>query len=258
MQSNPAMAGNFEVPDAGLRDFFVDIDCNIRCLGQTAQNTSLRGVYSPAQRGLKVGNGNMLGRLGSDLESFGNQICVGMALKNCRTLQNIHTVVLQGMKSGKWELNEELACIPKKIIFSPYEPSVSAEFVPSSPLSRATPDYQSKLSYFDIRERVENYKGASTSCGHKVLARMCFGDCLMEGKDDEWPQTLAHEPLGKRSEEICVDNLAAYIQKEKISSETLKSILCKEYFWAAKVSGGGGQRSYLACAAARVEIDCQL
>jgi hypothetical protein len=124
--SNPAMTDEMEVntrPDDAIS---TTVQCQFRCINKNLQTKSKLGVYEPANRGLKPGNGNMWGSLTSDLQFYAQEICLASAKESCGSLAKIDVLAAVKVSSGTWSMNLPVPCKPSAALLSPFQPDSGA------------------------------------------------------------------------------------------------------------------------------------
>ena len=265
--------------DQGL---FIDVSCNLKCLGKDSQIERVRSPFIPRQLGLQPGNGSnnsmiLWGGLNVSLKMWSDKICLEKASLACKDDTKIESFEVSELQSGGWKVKRLPGCQEKEITLSPFYDDVKADLVPalagflkqdsikqtpaflSSPITMeesSNNSFEIKINKNVIRLPHASDVSKDQKCDRIISANVCFGDCIdMSESVKDIVETLGTpEPLGRETVKICGDALYKNLSTSGLTPGMKKSI-CESYFWSSLLNEGG--LSFKTCAATRGDVDCQ-
>ena len=230
--------------------FLVTLHCRDLCQSEIESSSHpIELVFSPAARGLKKGNGEMWGVLGWNLWTWGREACLDAAIERCVRKPAIPEVTLEKMTTGSWSLREPVDCRERtEHLVSPYDPGRTL----ARPASSA-------VTPFPERSSTLTAPVATASCRRPTDVRLCYGDCLVPSRGDEFAvgdpglQTLASTKfMTKQTTSFCLDGFLKKYAGQGLSPSVLQHY-CESYLWK-----GIAEKfpAFQGCAATRITTEC--
>ena len=108
-ESNHCEKNNQDYPRK-REGFSGTVNCEIKCGGEKSKKISFENTFTNESMRLKDGDGGLHASFNINLDLWIESICLSLASKECKTLNNIESVNLIDLKSGNWVYQGPVYC----------------------------------------------------------------------------------------------------------------------------------------------------